>query len=217
MFQRLTTLVLSVAFVAVLVSACSAVTPAKFRRGFIANGVCLEVIENADGESRQIEVTGMPMEKLFKKYLPESPSSVLTSAYFFHQDKYGSGSGPDTADSVNRAAFLALDLPPDRAASVAAELRTCLLKNNQGRAEAIFDSLAEEIGMDVQLERYSQNGGFKHYSEYRIDDDGNTVLHGLTRNFHENGMIADECFYRNGQPEGERRAFTELGEPLTGE
>ena len=216
MFQRLITLVLPVAF-AVLVSACATVTPAKFRRGFIANGVCLETIENEDGERRQIEVTGTPMEKLFRQYLPESPSSVLCMAFFFHQDEYGSGSGPDTGDSVNRAAFLALDLPADRAASVAAELRTCLLKNNQRRAEAIFDELAEEFGVDVQFERYSQNGGFKNYSEFKINDDGTTVLHGLTRNYHENGMIADECFYRNGQPEGERRAFTELGEPLTGE
>lgn len=216
MFRRLTAFVLPVAF-AMLVSACSSVTPAKFQRGFIASGACLELTEDADGRRTQTEVPGTPMERLFKKYLDENPSSGFFGAFFFHQDKDGAGSGPGAADSVNRAAFLALDLPADRGASVAAELRTCLLKNNLQRAEEIFDELAAEAGVDVRLERFPKNGGFRSYCEFKVGDDGEPVPHGLTRNFHQNGMISDEQFYRNGQPEGERRAYSELGELLTGE
>lgn len=215
MTRRLTVLFLSLVL-PVLVSACSSVTPARFQRGFIANGVCLELIEDEDGERHQVEVKGTPMERLFTKYLPESPSSVLTVAYFFHQSKKGSGSGPGTADSINRAAFLALDLPPARGMAVAGELRTCLLKNDLDRAEEIYEELAKEFGVQAEIERYSKNGGLRNYHEFKVGDEGETILHGLTRNFHENGMISSECFFRNGKPEGEAREYSELGEPLSG-
>ena len=214
--QRLSSLFLSLVLL-MLVSACHSVTPARFQRGFIASGTCLELIEDANGERRQIEVHGMPMERLFAKYLPDSPSSVLNVAYFFHQSKTGSGSGPGTADSVNRAAFLALDRPPARALPVATELRTCLLKNDLRRAEEIYEELAKEFEVQTEVERYSRDGGLKTYHEFKLNDEGETVLHGLTRHFHENGMIASECFFRNGKPEGEAREYSELGEPLTGE
>ena len=213
---RLTVLFLSFVL-PVLVSACSTVTPARFQRGFIANGVCLELIVDKNGERRQVEVKGTPMERLFTKYLPESPSSVLNVAYFFHQDKKGSGSGPGTADSVNRAAFLALDLPPTRALPVATELRTCLLKNDLNRAEEIYEELAKEFEVQTEVERYSRDGGLKHYHEFKRNDEGEVILHGLSRNFHENGMISSDCFFRNGRPEGEVREYSELGEPLDGE
>ena len=213
--QRLTVLFLSFVL-PVLVSACSSVTPARFQRGFIANGVCLELIEDENGARRQIEVPGTPMEKLFEKYLPDNPSSVLSVAFFFHQDKDGSGSGPGTADTVNRAAFLALDLPPSRGLAVATELRTCLLKNDLDRAEEIYEELAKEFGVQADVERYSRNGGLRNYHEFKVGDEGETILHGLTRNFHENGMISSECFFRNGKPEGEAREYSELGEPLDG-
>ena len=215
MFQRLFLPALMFASV-LLVSACSSVTPARFQRGFIANGVCLELIVDKDGERHQVEVKGTPMERLFTKYLPESPSSVLNVAYFFHQDKKGSGSGPGTADSINRAAFLALDLPPARALPVATELRTCLLKNDLDRAEEIYEELAKEFGVQADVERYSRNGGLKKYHEFKTNDEGEIILHGLMRNFHENGMISSECFFRNGKPEGEAREYSELGEPLDG-
>ena len=216
--QRLSSLFLSLALLMpVLASACHSVTPARFQRGFIASGTCLELIEDENGQRRQIEVTGTPMERLFAKYLPDSPSSVLTVAYFFHQSKTGSGSGPGTADSVNRAAFLALDLPPTRALPVATELRTCLLKNDLNRAEEIYEELAKEFDVQAEVERFSRDGGIKVYHEFKVNDEGETVLHGLTRHFHENGMIASECFFRNGRPEGEAREYSELGEPLTGE
>ena len=213
--QRLTVLFLSLVF-PVLVSACSTVTPARFQRGFIANGVCLELIVDKNGERRQVEVKGTPMERLFTEYLPESPSSVLNVAYFFHQDKKGSGSGPGTADSINRAAFLALDLPPSRGVTVATELRICLLKNDLDRAEEIYEELAKEFGVQADVERYSRNGGLRNYHEFKVGNEGETILHGLTRNFHENGMISSECFFRNGKPEGEAREYSELGEPLDG-
>ena len=213
MFQRLFLPALMFASV-LLVSACYSVTPARFQRGFIVSGTCLELIEDENGTRRQIEVPGTPMEKLFGKYLPDNPSSVLTLAYFFHQDKDGSGSGPGTADTVNRAAFLALDLPPSRGVTVAGDLRTCLLKNDMKRAEEIFDELAEEFGVQTEVERYPKNGGFQRYHEFKVNDDGETVLHGLTRNFHPNGMISSECFFRNGKPEGKAREYSELGEPL---
>lgn len=215
MTRRLTVMFLSFVL-PMLVSACSSVTPARFQRGFIANGVCLELIEDENGERHQVEVKGTPMERLFTKYLPENPSSVLTVAYFFHQSKKGSGSGPGTADSINRAAFLALDLPPARGMSVAGELRTCLLKNDLDRAEEIYEELAKEFGVQADIERFSRNGGLRNYHEFKVDDDGETILHGLTRNFHENGMISSECFFRNGKPEGEAREYSELGEPLNG-
>ena len=215
MIQRPITLFLPLVLL-MLVSACHSVTPARFQRGFIASGTCLELIEDANGERRQIEVTGTPMERLFSKYLPESPSSVLSVAYFFHQSKTGSGSGPGTADSVNRAAFLALDLPPSRGVSVATELRTCLLKNDLDRAEEIYEELAKEFGVQADVERYSRNGGLRNYHEFKVGNEGETILHGLTRNFHENGMISSECFFRNGKPEGEAREYSELGEPLDG-
>jgi len=215
MFQRLT--VLAALALAMLVSACSTVTPARFHRGFIVSGVCLEQIEDASGNRRQIEVNGSPMERLFKEYLDMNPSSVLFTGYFFFQNDDGSGSGTGTADSVNRAAFLALDLPPARALPIAGELRDCLLKNDIRRAESIFDDLAQEFGVETQIERYSGTGGFKRYHEFKMNDKGEKVLHGLTRNFHQNGMIADECFYRDGRPEGALREYSELGEPLSGE
>jgi len=214
--QRLSVLFLSLVLL-IPISACHSVTPARFQRGFIASGTCLELIEDANGERRQVEVTGTPMEHLFTKYLPDSPSSVLTVAYFFHQSKTGSGSGPGTADSVNRAAFLALDLPPSRGLPVATELRSCLLKNDLRRAEEIYEELAKEFGVQAEVERFSRDGGIKTYHEFKVNDDGETILHGLTRNFHENGMIASECFFRNGRPEGEAREYSELGEPLDGE
>lgn len=213
MFRHLTSFVLPAAL-ALFVSACATVTPAKFQRGFIVSGACLELTEDENGDRRQTEVVDTPMERLFSKYLPESPSSVLSLAFLFYQNEEGSGAGPGAADAVNRAAFLALDLPADRGATVAAELRNCLLKNDMRRAEEIFDELAEEYGVDVRIERYSKQGGFRSYREFKMSEDGEIVPHGLTRNFHQNGMISDECFYRNGQPEGARRAFSELGVPL---
>lgn len=216
MFRRTAALVLPVAF-AMLVSACYSVTPAKFQRGFIVSGACLELTEDENGDRTQAEISDTPMERLFSKYLPENPSSVLSLAFLFYQDKDGSGAGPGAADAVNRAAFLALDLPADRGAAVAEELRACLLKDNIRRAEEIFDELAEEAGVDVRVERFSKNGGFKSYCEFKTNDDGEIVPHGLTRSFHRNGMISDECFYRDGKPEGERRAYSELGVLLTGE
>jgi len=216
MFRRLTALVLPAAL-ALFVSACSTVTPAKFQRSFIVNGECLELTEDENGDRKQTEVLDTPMKRLFSKYLDENPSSVLSIAFLFYQNEEGSGSGPGAADAVNRAAFLALDLPADRGASVAAELRNCLLKNNNQRAEEIFDELAEEYGVDVRVERYAKTGGFRNYCEFKMSDDGEIVPHGLTRNFHQNGMISDECFYRNGKPEGERRAYSELGVLLPGE
>ena len=51
--QRLTVLFLSFVL-PVLVSVCSSVTPARFQRGFIANGVCLELIEDENDERHQI-------------------------------------------------------------------------------------------------------------------------------------------------------------------
>ena len=215
MFQRLTVFA-ALAF-AMLVSACASVTPARFQRGFIVNGHCLEQIVNESGEIRQIEVKDSPMEKLFTKYLDENPSSVLFVGYFFFQNDDGSGSGTGTADVVNRAAFLALDLPPARAMPIATELRNCLLKNDFQRANEIFKELATESGVETQTERFPDSGGFKRYHEFKYNDRGEMVLHGLTRNFHRNGMIATECFFRDGKPEGEAREYSELGEPLTGE
>ena len=201
----------------VLVSACSSVTPARFHRGFIVSGACLEQIRNEAGDVKQFAVPGTPMERLFGEYLDDNPSSVLFVGFFFHQDKNGTGSGTGTADVVNRAAFLALDLSTARAMPLAGELRECLKKNNYERAEEIFNELAKEFNVDSRVEYYSKDGGFRHYHEYKLNDDGEIVLHGLTRNFHPNGMISNECFYRNGKPEGKLREYSELGEPLTGE
>ena len=216
MFRRLAVPVAPV-LLALLVSACSSVTPARFQRGFIVNGHCLEQVVDENGNRKQYEVGDTPMERLFHEYLKEDPSSVLFVGYFFHQDRNGTGSGTGTADVVNRAAFLALDLPPARAMPLAGELRECLKKNNYEHAEEIFDGLAKEFNVDSRVEYYSKDGGFRHYHEYKLNDDGEIVLHGLTRNFHPNGMISNECFYRNGKLEGALREYSELGEPLTGE
>ena len=216
MFHRLAALV-ALILLALLISACSSVTPARFQRGFIVNGHCLEQVVDENGSRKQFEVSRTPMERLFHEYLKEDPSSVLFVGYFFHQDKNGTGCGTGTADVVNRAAFLALDLQPARAMPLAVELRECLKKNSYERAEEIFDELAKEFNVDSRVEYYSKDGGFRHYHEYKLNDDGEIVLHGLTRNFHPNGMISNECFYRNGKPEGALREYSELGEPLTGE
>jgi len=215
MFRHLTAL--AALLFALLVSACSSVTPARFQRGYIVDGTCLEQIVDASGNRRQITVKDSPMERLFGKYLGENPSSVLFLGFFFFQNDDGSGSGTGTADVVNRAAFLALDLPPTQALPIAGELRTCMLKNDFTRAGEIFKELAAEAGVETQTERFSDGGGFKRYHEFKINDRGETVLHGLTRNFHPNGMIANECFFRDGHPEGKLREYSELGEPLDGE
>ena len=215
MFQRLSLTILPA--LVLLVSACTSVTPARFQRGYTVGGVVHETVTGETGEPSHFMVTGEPMERLFGKYLKPNPSSVLFVAFFFHQDKNGSGSGTGTADVVNRAAFLALDLPPAQGAPVAEELRNCLLKNDFEQASAIFKRLAGEFDVETMTERYSESGAPKHYHEFKYNDKGEKVLHGLTRNYYENGMIADDCFFRNGRPEGELRQYTELGVPLSAE
>jgi hypothetical protein len=213
MFQRFILTVLM--FVsAVFVSACSSVTPARFQRGFTVGGTIHETVIDADGEASHFMVTGTPMERLFSKYLPENPSSVLFVGFFFHQDKTSSGSGTGTADVVNRAAFLALDQPPGQGIQTAKDLRACLLKNDFDRATEIFEKLADEFDVETELERFPESGYPKTIHEFKYNDKGEKVLHGLTRNFHENGMIASDCFFRDGKPEGEAREYSELGVPL---
>lgn len=214
MFQRFFLTALMFAS-AVLVSACSSVTPARFQRGFTVGGAIHETVVDADGESTHFMVPGSPMERLFSKYLPENPSSVLFVGFFFHQDKNGSGSGTGTADVVNRAAFLALDLPPAQGMSAAGELRTCLLKNDYENALKIFKKLAADSDVEAETERFSESGAPKVYHEFKYNDKGEKVLHGLTRHYHENGMIASDCFFRDGKPEGELREYSDLGVPLS--
>lgn len=213
MFQRLVLFALMFAS-AVLVSACSSVTPARFQRGFTVGGVVHETVIDADGEASHFMMTGTPMERLFSKYLPENPSSVLFVGFFFHQDKTSSGSGTGTADVVNRAAFLALDQPPGQGMQTAQDLRACLLKNDFDRATEIYEKLADEFDVETELERFPESGYPKTIHEFKYNDKGEKVLHGLTRNYHENGMIASDCFFRNGKPEGEAREYSELGVPL---
>ena len=212
MFQRLILTVLTASVL--LVSACSSVTPARFQRGFTVGGVVHETVVEADGGTSHFMVTGTPMERLFQKYLRENPSSVLFVGFFFHQVKNGAGSGTGTADVVNRAAFLALDLPPAQGIPTAEELRTCLLKNDFDHALEIFRKLAKDAGVETQTERYSESGAPKRYHEFKYNDKGEKVLHGLTRNYYENGMIANDCFFRDGKPEGEAREYSDLGVPL---
>ena len=214
MFQRFFLTALMFAS-AVLVSACSSVTPARFQRGFTVGGAIHETVVDADGESTHFMVPGSPMERLFSKYLPENPSSVLFVGFFFHQDKNGSGSGTGTADVVNRAAFLALDLPPAQGMPTAGELRTCLLKNDYENAVKIFKKLAADSDVEAETERFSESGAPKVYHEFKYNDKGEKVLHGLTRHYHENGMIASDCFFRDGKPEGELREYSDLGVPLS--
>ena len=213
MFQRLALFALMFAS-AVLVSACSSVTPARFQRGFTVGGVIHETVIDADGEASHFMVTGAPMEHLFSKYKIENPSSVLFVGFFFHQDKNSSGSGTGTADVVNRAAFLALDLPPAQGIPTARELQTCLLKNDFDRAMEIYEKLAKDAGVTTEMERFLESGYPKTLHEFKYNDKGEKVLHGLTRNYHENGMIASDCFFCNGKPEGEAREYSELGVPL---
>jgi len=213
MFQRSALFVLMIAS-AVLVSACYSVTPARFQRGFTVGGVVHETVIDADGETSHYMVTGMPMERLFSKYLMENPSSVLFVGFFFHQDKNSSGSGTGTADIVNRAAFLALDLPPAQGLPTAGDLRNCLLKNDFDGATEIYEKLAKEADVTTEMERFPESGYPKTIHEFKYNDKGEKVLHGLTRNFHENGMIASDCFFRDGRPEGEAREYSELGVPL---
>ena len=213
MFQRFSLTVLMFLF-AVLVSACSSVTPARFQRGFTVGGVIHETVIDADGEASHFMVTGTPMERLFSKYLKENPSSVLFVGFFFHQDKTSSGSGTGTADVVNRAAFLALDQPPGQGIQTAKDLRACLLKNDFDGATEILEKLAKECDVETELERYPGSGNPKTLHEFKYNDKGEKVLHGLTRNYHENGMIANDCFFRDGRAEGELREYSELGVPL---
>jgi len=213
MFQRLSLTVLMFLFT-VLVSACSSVTPARFQRGFTVGGVIHETVIDADGEASHFMVTGTPMEKLFSKYLKENPSSVLFVGFFFHQDKTSSGSGTGTADVVNRAAFLALDQPPGQGMQTAEDLRACLLKNDFDGATEILEKLAKDFDVETELERYPGSGNPKTLHEFKYNDKGEKVLHGLTRNYHENGMIANDCFFRDGRAEGELREYSELGVPL---
>ena len=213
MVQRFSLTVLTFVF-AVLVSACSSVTPARFQRGFTVGGVIHETVMDAHGEASHFMVTNTPMERLFTKYLKENPSSVLFVGFFFHQDKTSSGSGTGTADVVNRAAFLALDLPPGQGIQTAEDLRTCLLKNDFDHASELFEKLKDEFGVESETERFS-DGASRCYHEFKYNDKGEKVLHGLTRTYHENGMIASDCFFRDGRAEGELREYSELGVPLT--
>ena len=212
MFQRLILTVLTAS--AMLVTACSSVTPARFQRGFTVGGVIHETVVDADGRTSHFMVEGTPMEQLFSKYLMENPSSVLFVGFFFHQDKTSSGSGTGTADLVNRAAFLALDQPPGQGMQTARDLRACLLKNDFDHATEIYEKLAKDFDVETELERFPESGNPKTLHEFKYNDRGEKILHGLTRNYHENGMIASDCFFRNGKPEGELREYSELGVPL---
>jgi hypothetical protein len=212
MFQRLILTALTAS--AMLISACSSVTPARFQRGFTVGGVIHETVVDADGETSHYTASGAPMERLFSKYLMENPSSVLFVGFFFHQDKNSSGSGTGTADVVNRAAFLALDLPPSQGIPTAQDLRTCLLKNDFDRATEIYEKLAKDADVTTEMERFPESGYPKCVYEFKYNDKGEKVLHGLTRNYHENGMIASDCFFRDGKPEGRAREYSELGVPL---
>ncbi len=213
MFQRLFLTALMI-LSAVLVSACSSVTPARFQRGFTVGGVIHETVIDEDGEASHFTVTGTPMERLFRKYLTANPSSVLFVGFFFHQNKDSSGSGTGTADVVNRAAFLALDQPPGQGMKSAEDLRACLLKNDFDRATEILEKLSDEFDVETELECYPGSGNPKTLHEFKYNDRGEKVLHGLTRNYHENGMIASDCFFRDGRAEGEAREYSELGVPL---
>ena len=214
MFQRLSLTVLMFLF-AVLVSACSSVTPARFQRGFTVGGTIHETVIDEDGEASHFMATGAPMERLFSKYkIGNHPSSVLFVGFFFHQDKTSSGSGTGTADVVIRAAFLALDLPPGQGMQTAEDLQTCLLKNDFDGATEILEKLAKEFDVETELERYPGSGNPKTLHEFKYNDNGEKVLHGLTRYYHENGMIASDCFFRDGRAEGELREYSELGVPL---
>ena len=199
---------------AMLVSACSSVTPARFQRGFTVGGVIHETVVDADGRQTHFVVENTPMEQLFSKYLMENPSSVLFVGFFFHQDNNSSGSGTGTADIVNRAAFLALDLPPAQGIPTAQELRTCLLKNDFDRATELYEKLAKDSDVETELERFPESGNPKTLHEFKYNDRGEKILHGLTRSYHENGMIAGDCFFRDGKPEGKERTYSELGVPL---
>lgn len=213
MFQHLVLSALTVVL-ALNISACSSVTPARFQRGFTVGGVIHETVMDANGEASHFMVTDAPMERLFSKYLNENPSSVLFVGFFFHQDKDSSGSGTGTADVVNRAAFLALDQPPGQGMQTAEDLRACLLKNDFDRATEILEKLSDEFDVETELECYSGSGNPKTLHEFKYNDKGEKVLHGLTRDYHENGMIAGDCFFRNGKPEGAARVYSELGVPL---
>ena len=216
MFRRLTVCLLPAA--ALLLAACHSVTPARFTRGFITSGHCLEQVTDADGKLEQFEVKDTPMERLFTLYASPDVSSVMFLAYFFHQDSERSGSGTGTADVVNRAAFLALDEPPAQARPHALALKQCLIKNDYDEAEKIYNELAKAAGVESIMEMYpDREGGFKRFHEFKYGPDGSRILHGLTRNFHPNGMISNECFFRDGKAEGELREYTELGRPITGE
>ena len=57
MFQRLFLTVLML-LSAVLVSACSSVTPARFQRGFTVGGTIHETVIDEDGEASHFMVTG---------------------------------------------------------------------------------------------------------------------------------------------------------------
>lgn len=212
MFQRLILTALTAS--AMLVTACSSVTPARFQRGFTVGGVIHETVVDADGRTSHFMVEGTPMEQLFSKYLMENPSSVLFVGFFFHQDKTSSGSGTGTADLVNRAAFLALDQPPGQGMQTARDLRACLLKNDFDHATEIYEKLAKDFDIETELERFPESGNPKTLHEFKYNDRGEKILHGLTRNYHENGMIASDCFFRDGKPEGKAREYSDLGVPL---
>ena len=212
MFQRLILTALTAS--AMLVTACSSVTPARFQRGFTVGGVIHETVVDADGRTSHFMVEGTPMEQLFSKYLMENPSSVLFVGFFFHQDKTSSGSGTGTADLVNRTAFLALDQPPGQGMQTAKDLRACLLKNDFDHATEIYEKLAKDFDVETELERFPESGNPKTLHEFKYNDRGEKILHGLTRNYHENGMIASDCFFRNGKPEGTAREYSDLGVPL---
>ena len=213
MFRRLTACLLPAA--ALLLASCYSVTPARFNRGFITSGHCLEQVTDADGNLEQFEVKDTPMERLFTLYASPDASSVMFLAYFFHQDSERSGCGTGTADVVNRAAFLALDEPPAQARPHALALKQCLIKNDYDEAEKIYNELAKAAGVESIMEMYpDREGGFKRFHEFKYGPDGTKILHGLSRNFHPNGMISNECFFRDGKAEGELRQYTELGRPI---
>ena len=213
MFRRLTACLLPA--VVLLLASCHSVTPARFNRGFITSGHCLEQVQDADGKLEQFEVKDTPMERLFAMYVPGDPSSVMFIAYFFHQDSERSGCGTGTADVVNRAAFLALDESPAQARPHALALKQCLVKNDYDGAEKIYNELAKAAGVESVMEMYpDRDGGFKRFHEFKYGPDGAKILHGLTRNFHPNGMISNECFFRNGKAVGELREYNELGRPI---
>lgn len=186
------------------VTACNSGKRADFYRYYSPyDGSCTEYMgHNDDKVSIRYEETNLA--RLFNKY-PEAKGpadSVKTGAYFYFSTKEDSAFGAGAGDYAERAAFLLLEMDDVYAKGNAVLIRMYLIQDDMNKMRDLFEQICDACGVKEEMVFEDGKSGVPMMlRDYKIDSSGKKVPHGLTRLYHENGMIAGDTYYRNGKQE----------------